>query len=508
MVETAPRVTTTREIPPDPSIAHAVGRHHSFETAVADLVDNSIDAGARNVLVRFLERQGSVVGLRLVDDGKGMDALSIDEAMTFARRREYGAGDLGHFGLGLKAASLSQADVLRVYSQRRGAPPTGRMIQSSAPTLVAELDGDEVGALLEDLRVDFALSSGTVVEWDDPRTFLSTNDVSDRARWLAERVSTVMSHLGVVFHRKIASGVVRISVDLFDLDYRESGVPRVVTSINPFGYDGLPNDPYPADLRIAIGGTNVIGRAHVWPAAQSGRPEYRLGGKPGSLAQGLYFYREDRLLQIGGWNTLTVSRPELEYARIAVDITPELAPHIMINPEKAGLELDADLKQALLEASVGGTGISFARFLEAAAGARAESRKYTKRPVELVEPGRGFSADLIDAFESTVERVNVDPVDIRWRAELTEAPLRIDLEQRTIWLNEQYRDVIAGAGSMDATDAPFVKTLLMILYSKYFEGSHLGRREKLELAAWEQLLTAALREELEQQAWKLGDKDG
>lgn len=507
MAESSPRVITTRDLPPDPSITRAVGRHHSFETAVADLVDNSIDATARNVVVRFLERQGSVVGLRLVDDGEGMDALSIDAAMTFARKREYAPGDLGHFGLGLKAASLSQADVLRVYSQRLGAPPTGRLIHSSAPTRVAELDGDEVGVLLGDLRVDFALSRGTVVDWEDPRTFLSSNDASDRARWLDERISAVMSHLGVVFHRKIASGAVKISVDVFDLDYKESGVPRVVAAIDPFGYDGLPNDAYPADLRITIDGHGIIGRAHVWPAAQSGRPEFRLGGKPGSLAQGLYFYRQDRLLQIGGWNTLTVSRPELEYARISIDITPELAPHMTMNPEKAGLELDADLKQALLEASVGGTGLSFTRFLEAAAGARAESRKYTKRPIEIVEPGRGFGADLIDAFESTVERANVDPVDIRWRAELTEAPLRIDLEQRTIWLNEQYRDVIAGSGSMDATDAPFVKTLLMILYSKYFEGSHLGRREKLELAAWEQLLTAALREELAQQASKLGDQD-
>lgn len=505
MAEAAPRITRTREIPPDPSITRAVGRHHSFETAIADLVDNSIDARARNVLVRFLEQDGAVVGLRVVDDGEGMDTLSIDEAMTFARKREYRAGDLGHFGLGLKAASLSQADVLRVYSRRLGAPPAGRMIQSSSPTQVAELDGDEVGALLGDMHVDFAFSKGTVVEWEDPRSFLSSSDVSDRARWLDERISAVISHLGIVFHRKIAADVIRITIDVFDLDYRESGVPRVVVAIDPFGYDALPNDAFPADLHIAIDGTNVSGQAHVWPAAQSGRPEFRLGGKPGSLAQGLYFYREDRLLQIGGWNTLTVSRPDLEYARVAIDITAQLEPHITINPEKAGLELDGDLKQALFEASVGGTGMSFARFLEAAAGARAESRKYTKRPVELVEPGRGFSADLFDAFESTVERANVDPVDIRWRAELTEAPLRIDLEERTIWLNEQYRDVIAGAGSMDATDAPFVKTLLLILYSKYFEGSHLGRREKLELAAWEQLLTAALREELAQQARSLGE---
>ncbi|GAA2199984.1 ATP-binding protein [Sinomonas flava] len=507
MAGAAPRVTRTRDIPPDPSIARAVGRHHSFETAVADLIDNSIDAGARNVCVRFLETQGAVVGLRLIDDGEGMDGASIDDAMTFARTRDYSPGDLGHFGLGLKAASLSQADVLRVYSHRLGAPPTGRMIAASEPTQVAELDDEEVGGLLEGITVDFVFTTGTVVEWADPRTFLSSTDVSDRARWIDGRISAVMSHLGVVFHRRIASGAVRIVVDVYDLEHRESGVPRVVSAIDPFGYDRLPNDPYPADLRTAIDGGEVLGRAHVWPAAQSGRPEFRLGGRPGTLAQGLYFYRKDRLLQIGGWNTLTVSRPELEYARIALDVTATLEPHITINPEKAGLELDADLRQALLGATVGESGLTFAGFLTAAAGARAESRKYTKRPVELVEPGRGFGADLIDAFGSTVDRADADPVDIRWALEKSESPLRIDLDRRTIWLNQQYRDVIAGPGSMDADDAPFVKTLLMILYSRYFEGSHLGSREKAELAAWEELLTAALREELALQARELGKPD-
>lgn len=507
MAKTAPRITRTRDIPPDPSIARAVGRHHTFETAIADLVDNSIDAGAHHVLVRFLARGGAIIGLRLIDDGRGMDALSIDEAMTFARKRAYGTRDLGHFGLGMKAASLSQADVLRVYSQRHGAPATGRMIEASDPTRVAELDEDDVGALITDLRVDFVFDSGTIVEWDEPRTFLSSADAADRARWIDERIRAVMSHLGVVFHRKIESKSVRITVDVFDVDLGESGVPRVVTAIDPFGYDGLTNDAYPAELRFSIDGHDAVGTAHVWPAAQSGRPEYRLGGRPGSLAQGFYFYRQDRLLQVGGWNTLAVNRPELEYARVAIDITPELASHITINPEKAGLELDADLKQALLEASVGGQGLTFAAFLDAATDARAESRKYTKRPVQLVEPRRGFGAELLDAFDSTVQRADADPVDIRWRVERSEAPLRVDLDRRTIWLNEQYRDVIAGVGSMDAADAPFVKTLLLIVYSKYFEGSHLGSREKAELAAWEELLTAALREELARQAREIGDVD-
>jgi len=507
MAQAAPRIRGFRDVPPDPSIASAVGRHHSFETAIADLVDNSIDAGASRVLVRLLERDGAIVGLRLIDDGKGMDGDAIDAAMTFARKRDYGSGDLGHFGLGLKAASLSQADVLRVFSQSHGLPPVGRVLEASAPTKVGELDGDDVAGVLTDLRVDFPFISGTVVEWDKPRTFLTTADDRDRSRWVEERISSVLAHLGIVFHRKIATGAVRITVEVFDTGYGEAGIPRRVDPIDPFGYDRLPNDHWPKPIAIAIDDATTNGLAHLWPAAQSGRREFRLAGKPGTLAQGFYFYRGDRLLQIGGWNTLTVEKPELEYARVAIDLDDVLAAHVTINPEKAGLELDADLRQALHDATVGTDGGDFASYLWQAQEQRRVSRTYTKRPVTLVEPDRGFGADMITAFAESVEYAAADPVDIRWRVERTEAPVSIDIERRTIWLNESYRDVIVGREGLDAADAPFVKTLLMIVYSKYFEGAYLGSREKAELAAWEQLLTAALRDEIAKRAQEIGAED-
>ena len=41
-------------LPPDPHIMDAIGGNHRLETAVADLVDNAIDAGASRVLIRFV----------------------------------------------------------------------------------------------------------------------------------------------------------------------------------------------------------------------------------------------------------------------------------------------------------------------------------------------------------------------------------------------------------------------------------------------------------------------
>lgn len=507
MASPGPRITSVRVVPPDPSITAAVGRHHTFETAVADLVDNSIDANATQVLVRFLEQDGAVVGLRLIDNGDGMDATRLDEAMGYARKRDYSREDLGHFGLGMKAASLSQADVLRVYSKMVGAQPAGREIEAVDPTRVGDIDGSDVQDYLGTFHADLIMDCGTVIEWDEPRTFLTSLDVREQSRWIDERISEIMAHLGIVFHRKISANKVQITVDVFDLDLELSGVTRTVSAIDPFQYEHLVNDSYPAEFQAKIGENAVTGVAHIWPAKQSGSLHFRLRGNPGSLVQGFYFYRNDRLLQIGGWNTLSMTKPELEYARIAIEITEELEPYVTMNPEKSGLELGAEFKQALLSANIGASD-SFSDYLSKASGIRSEARRYVKRPVTLVEPERGFGGEMLDAFAKTVSFHDSESINVRWRVELSEAPLEIDLESRTIWLNEQYRDVIAGPGSMDSTDAPLVKTLLVLVYSKYFEGVHLGSREKSEILAWQQILTAALRDEIAHQAQKMGHDGG
>ena len=502
-------VTRVREALPDPSIAKAVGRHHTFETAIADLIDNSLDAGAGRVLIRFVESRGAVVGLQVIDDGGGMDGDQLDRAMEFARRRQYGSADQGHFGLGLKAASLSQANRLNVYSRTHGALPAGRTIEADEPTRIGDLDDDHVVTTLSALRIDFPLSQGTVVEWEGPRTFLSSTDTKDRTRWLDGRIGSLRSHLGIVFHRHLASKRFRITIDVFDREIKESGAPRDVLAIDPFGYKALPNDRFPAEMTFAIDGTDHVASAHIWPASQSGLPEFRLGGRPGSLGQGFYFYRNDRLLQAGGWNTLAVDRAEYEYVRIAVELDDALERHVAINPEKAGLELDDDLRQALLHASMGPDRTSLVDFLAVAENRRRESRRYVKRPIAVVPPGRGLSPSMREAFSESVEVAEGGPISIRWQVDAAESPIRLDLENRVIWLNSAYRDLIAGASAEDNEDASLVKTLLMLLFGKYFEGSYLGSREKAELEAWDQLLTAAVRDESEKQAkeWRNHDDE-
>ena len=58
---------------------------YDLASAVADLVDNSIDAGAENVSVDFVA-EGPDSWIRVSDDGLGMAGIELDEAMRYGTR--------------------------------------------------------------------------------------------------------------------------------------------------------------------------------------------------------------------------------------------------------------------------------------------------------------------------------------------------------------------------------------------------------------------------------------
>jgi anti-sigma regulatory factor (Ser/Thr protein kinase) len=90
---------------------------YDFPTAVADLIDNSIEAGATHVTVD-VEFDGDNSWVRITDNGLGMSLSQLQEAMRYGSEREYDTEkDLGKFGLGLKTASMSQCQRLSVVSR-------------------------------------------------------------------------------------------------------------------------------------------------------------------------------------------------------------------------------------------------------------------------------------------------------------------------------------------------------------------------------------------------------
>ena len=487
---------SSRTVPPDPSIADALGTHHELHTALADIVDNSIDAGASHVRIRILTEDDYVTGLLVIDDGRGMDDTGIDAAMALSRRRDYGDTDLGHYGLGLKAASLSQTDTLDVYARAIGGVPVGRRITKDEPTRVHTLDASQVGRILDSPLVradDGAPVSGTAVHWTGFRNALTSPDRDERRSWISGLVENIRDYLGLVFHRIIARGGVEISIDEYDTALGRAGAVRRVRGLDPLALGATAvrprrlvgeTDRIPFKLTAVILADDLL----KLPAVTASR---RLS--PASGGQGLYIYRNDRLLQLGGWNSIIEGGRDYENLRIAIDVDDSLLDVVRINPEKSGVVLEPEMRRAI-HASVGEEVGTFAELLASARSAAVEGRRRERRPIELVEPIIGLDRDVYDVIGGSVEFADADPIRIRWERMPAGGLVEADIERRVLSLNDRYRHVFST--SRDPEDAPLFKTLVYLLYSRFFEGSFLGAREKREIAAYERIIMAALTDEL------------
>lgn len=354
---------------PDPGLIKSLGMHHTLESAIADLVDNSIDAAASRVLIRFEIDGGHPIGLAVVDDGRGMNGNQIDEAMRLGHQREYESGAQGHFGIGLKAASFSHGDTLTVCTTRGHGEFHGRRLRKRDvqrdygcdvldPTSIRKYAGD----LLELL----ASESGTIVRWSDTRFPRVTGFA--KGDWLEDSKTRLRMHLGLIYHRLLTAGRLRIDIEIFDHAFGEAGAPERVVAIDPLGFSASAVSGYPKMLLATVGDETIELACHIVPPKSSG-PSFRLYGRDGVDFQGFYIYRSDRLLQVGGWNEVITQDKKRALARVVIDDFASVSGLVRMNPEKSGIIFSHQLGSAIAHANTGiagGDTVSFTDYVDRA----------------------------------------------------------------------------------------------------------------------------------------------
>ena len=170
-------------------------------SAIAELVDNAIQAGASRVriMVRGPTTAGDWFTLGIADDGGGMDAASLRRSLRFGGSGRFNdRGGLGRYGMGLPNSSLSQARRVEVLSRRAGAPLLSTYLDLDEIAL-GELREVPAPAPAEAPSWASMSESGTVVIW-------SRCDRLDykHPKWLIKRL---VADLGRIFRHFIWSGV-------------------------------------------------------------------------------------------------------------------------------------------------------------------------------------------------------------------------------------------------------------------------------------------------------------
>ena len=469
---------------------------YSFEVAVADIIDNSIDAGARNILVRFVIRTNGQLDLLVMDNGDGMDAATLREAMRFGADVSEQISRLGKFGLGLKLASLSQARELKVYSLIDGIVSGRGWLENGittgfTSTIFCE---DECKTHLHELGVhDRLKTSGTVVFWSNLyRVGRSSPDPEQYVQRLMQRLR---EHLGIAFHRFLDDlrQPLSLTLDMIEERTRKPGLPVFIRSLNPFGYDISGNKAFPDQLLVEGYDHLISLTAHIWPV-NAKQSEYRLPGGANSR-QGFYFYRNNRLIQGGGWNGIRESEPHLSLARISIDLSPTFDVDISLDVKKIEVQLPADLVRAI-QSSKTKSGIDFKKYLTSAQNAyRSRSFLPTEIPLSLGDgiPKRLQKVVMNElglAKEKKLRRLN-----FQWCNFDDDSLFDVDREEHTIFLNRAYRRSLLHGLDGSSTDIPVTKCMLFLLLREVFYSERISSRVREKIDQANAILVAAIKHE-------------
>ena len=314
---------------------------YTLRTALADVIDNSLTSGARNIQV-LADAYDDFPTVAVLDDGTGMTSDELFEAMRPGSKspletRE--ASDLGRFGLGLKTASFSQCRRLSVVTRKEG------KVSSAVWDLdtVAERDRWLVEIPDNPLRVRWSkelVGDGTLVVWEKLDRLVDP-DGHRRRGDLVRQLDDAASHIEFVFHRFLSGREgrpVRISLN----------GARLV-AFDPF-HTTHPATQHHSEEVMSLNGREI----RIWPVTlphhdKVSEAEWKkYAGPEGYVGnQGFYLYRNRRLIVHGTWFRLARQQELTKLARVGIDIPNTMDAEWKIDVRKAAAQPPAPVRERL-----------------------------------------------------------------------------------------------------------------------------------------------------------------
>ena len=298
---------------PEPSILIESLRDigYSFNSALADIVDNSITANANEIWI--LAIPDDEFRIAIVDNGDGLGKADLMQAMRLGStdpRQQRALNDLGRFGLGLKTASFSQCRRLTVASRRDGALSAftwdlDLVVKNNEWTVIQRTDIDDV-PFIEQIG-----ESGTLVLWEklDRLTGSRGSGKVDHTRIISE----AQDYLSLVFHRFITGekGLNRITLRVNN---------RTLEPIDPFNTRHKATQSHQSEVicpGVTMQAFTLPHRSHY-----ESLQEYEKYGLAGGYlkSQGVYLYRAKRLILYGTWFGLAKKTALTQLTRVKIDI--------------------------------------------------------------------------------------------------------------------------------------------------------------------------------------------
>lgn len=367
--------TEQQKIPPAKSLIQGlrcIG--YNFSTALSDIIDNSISAGAKHIQILSNPDEDEPY-VAIFDDGCGMGRKELDNAMTLGSDREEkedSETELGRFGLGLKSASFSQCLKLTVASKNCNRINAMRYdlekIQQKNKWILDVLDDEEIDSLPE-IELLKNVKTGTLVIWQN---FDKMQEESESFKTsFINTIVAAKAHVEFVFHR---------FWDDVDISFNGHRIEKR----DPF-LTNSPNHQEGRQRSIVVDGQEILVTPFVLPYANSLTEENKkMLGNPKSIYddQGFYIYRNKRLIIWGSWLRMKIRSEFNKLARVRVDIPSTLDSLWMLDVKKSSAKIPDKIKDSL-QASVKDSIIRSKREIKYPGKKEAEAEQPLWRRVDL-----------------------------------------------------------------------------------------------------------------------------
>lgn len=307
---------------------------YTNETAIADILDNSISGAATEIELYFDWDNRRII---IADNGFGMDYQELMDAMEIGSadpNEMKPSEDLGRFGLGMKTASFSMAKKLLVISKKNSTISNAEWnlntVASEDKWEISEYDESEILMILESIDTYTQYNNwkqGTLIIISELDRLIDETNIEKSKKNFYKTIRNIKSHIAITFHRFMEENALKISVNGNKLE-----------AWNPFWIKS------PATMELAReelfdGKNEVVVEPYILPhkSKYNSEEEFKEAGgvKDWRGHQGFYVYRNRRLLVYGTWFGKFKKEPAYNLARIKLDMSAD-----------SDFEWDIDIKKS------------------------------------------------------------------------------------------------------------------------------------------------------------------
>jgi hypothetical protein len=331
---------------------------YTLETALADLIDNSISADANSIEIITDIKNGKIT-LYLADNGNGMTETELYENMRFPSssiENERQVKDLGRFGLGMKTASFSQTRKFTTISRKygsgiySGATWDVKYLQESSQWRILindEIDISEKVSAYNKLSNESLIQlegfkPNTIIVWEGLYKFQNFIDLKNLENAFYNEIDNVLAeHLSIVFHRFMTDPKRQLKIKINN---------NFLKPFDPFPELGTGIRSMESKKKI-FGNELVRIQGFVLPINSSELENINIWTTPKkalSDLEGIYIYRGGRIIFYGSWNGLIKKSPHLKLARLKLDVGNKQDDKLQLNVAKSNIVIPFELKFTIL----------------------------------------------------------------------------------------------------------------------------------------------------------------